>query len=255
MTTGPAGGLTGKVALITGASRGIGAAVAGVFAAAGAHVMITSRSPERLAEAAGAMPGEVSWFAGNAGDPEVPAACVATTVDRFGGLDILVNNAATNPYLGPLVDLDTARADKLVQVNQRAILTWSQAAWRAAMARSGGVIVNIASAGALSVEPGIGYYNTTKAAVVHLTRQLAVELAPRVRVNAVAPGIVRTRFSRVFWQPHEDRLASRLPLRRLGEPGDVAAAVLFLAGGTASWITGQTLVVDGGTTLLNGLSP
>ncbi|HXQ60016.1 MAG TPA: SDR family oxidoreductase [Acidimicrobiales bacterium] len=241
--------LDGKVALVTGGSRGIGRAIAGRFAEAGAHVMLVSRKADALADAAQSMAGldgEVAWQAANAGDPEAAEACVAATVERFGSLDILVNNAATNPYFGPLVEIDLARADKTVQVNQLAVLTWTQCAWRASMKESGGNVINVSSIGALSVEPGIGWYNVTKAAVAHLTRQLAGELGPTVRVNALAPGLVKTDFARALWERAGDRVAARLPLRRLGEPDDVAKAALFLASDAASWLTGHLLVVDGG---------
>jgi NAD(P)-dependent dehydrogenase (short-subunit alcohol dehydrogenase family) len=242
--------LDGRVVLITGGSRGIGKAVATLFAQAGAAIMITGREPKSLAAAKAEIPGEVAWFAGNAGDPDVAQACVSEAVRRLGRLDVLVNNAATNPYYGPLMELDTARADKIVQVNQRAVLCWTQAAWNATMAETGGVVINIASVGGYLAEPEIGYYNTSKAAVLHLTRQLALELAPRVRVNAIAPGLVKTRFARVMWEPFGEQIAERLPLRRLGEPADIARTALFLASDASSWITGQTLIVDGGTTLL-----
>jgi NAD(P)-dependent dehydrogenase (short-subunit alcohol dehydrogenase family) len=239
-------GLDGKVALITGGSRGIGKAIAARFAEAGARVMISSRKAEALEEAADSMEGDVVWFAANAGDRDEAAACVNAAVERLGGLDILVNNAATSPYFGPLMDLDGPRAAKTVQVNQEAVLVWTQLAWRAAMAEGGGSVINMASIGGLSVEPSIGWYNVTKAAVIHLTRHLAVELAPKVRVNALAPGLVKTDLARALWEPSERAIAARLPLRRLGEPDDVAKAALFLASDAASWITGQTLVVDGG---------
>ncbi len=244
--------LDGKTAVVTGASRGIGRAIAAAFLEAGASVMIVSRRAESLVEAAaelesgpGAEGGRIGWFAANAGEPEQAEACVAATVERFGSVDILVNNAATNPYFGPIVELDRARAEKTVRVNQIAVLEWVQAAWRAGMS-SGGAVLNIASVGGLSVEGGIGWYNVTKAAVVHLTRQLAGELGPAVRVNALAPGLVRTRFARALWEPGEAGLSRRLPLRRIGEPEDVAASALFLCSDAASWITGATLVVDGG---------
>ena len=238
--------LDGKVALVTGGSRGIGKAVAAAFAQAGARVMISSRKEDALKEAASEMTGEVEWFAANAGESEQAEACIAATVDRLGGLDILVNNAATNPYMGAMIDIDKGRADKTVQVNQWALLMWSQLAWRATMQEHGGSIINVASIGGLSVEPFIGYYNVTKAAVIHLTKQLAAELGPQVRVNGLAPGLVKTDFARALWEPAGDTIAARLPLKRLGEPEDIAGAALFLASDAASWITGHTLVVDGG---------
>jgi NAD(P)-dependent dehydrogenase (short-subunit alcohol dehydrogenase family) len=245
--------LDGKAALVTGASRGIGEAIALAFASAGASVMISSRRAEALSESAaridaakGDGAGEVGWQMANAGDPEQAGTCVAATVERFGAVDILVNNAATNPYFGPIIDLDTARADKTVRVNQSGYLEWAQAAWHAGMAEHGGVILNLASIGGLSFEGDIGWYNVTKAAVIHLTRQLAGELGPQVRVNGLAPGLVKTEFARALWEPAGESIARRLPLRRLGEPGDIADAALFLCSDAAAWITGATLVIDGG---------
>ncbi|HXW34320.1 MAG TPA: SDR family oxidoreductase, partial [Acidimicrobiales bacterium] len=155
-------------------------------------------------------------------------------------------NAATNPYFGPLMGLDTPRALKTVEVNQLSVLSWTRVAWRLAMETNGGSVLNVASIGAMSAEAGIGWYNVTKAAVVHLTRQLAYELGPRVRVNAIAPGLVRTHFAKALWEKREEAIAAHLPLRRIGEPDDVATAALFLLSDAASWITGSTLVVDGG---------
>jgi NAD(P)-dependent dehydrogenase (short-subunit alcohol dehydrogenase family) len=174
-------------------------------------------------------------------------------VARFGRLDVLVNNAGTNPYFGPLIDIDQARAEKTVQVNQYSVVLWSQLAWKAWMAEHGGVIVNVASVGGILTEPGIGYYNATKAAVIHLTRQLAAELAPGVRVNAVAPGIVRTHLARALWENFESQLRQALPLGRIGEPDDIAGVIAFLAGGDSRWMTGQTLVIDGGAQIRHGL--
>jgi NAD(P)-dependent dehydrogenase (short-subunit alcohol dehydrogenase family) len=238
--------LDGKVALVTGGSRGIGRAIAAAFAEAGARVMISSRKADALEAAAADMKGEVEWFAANAGEEDQAAACVDATLDRLGGLDILVNNAAANPYFGPMVDIDRSRADKTVQVNQWALVMWSRLAWQASMKERGGSILNLASVGGLSVEPGIGYYNVTKAAVIHLTKQLAAELAPGVRVNALAPGLVKTDFARALWEAAGDEVAKRLPLKRLGEPEDIAGAALFLSSDAASWITGHTMVIDGG---------
>jgi NAD(P)-dependent dehydrogenase (short-subunit alcohol dehydrogenase family) len=251
--------LDGKTALVTGSSRGIGQAIAGAFAAAGASVMLSSRKADGLTAAqaaidaaAGDRAGEVAWHVANAGDPEQAEACVAATVERFGTLDILVNNAVTNPYYGPMIEIDTARADKTVRVNQTGYLEWTRAAWHAGMSEHGGAVLNLASIGGLSVEPGIGWYNVTKAAVIHLTAQLAGELGPKVRVNALAPGLVKTEFARALWEPAEDAIAGRLPARRLGVPEDIAAAALFLCSDAASWITGETLVVDGGALCIPG---
>lgn len=238
--------LEGRVALVTGASKGIGRSIAAALAASGAKVMLSSRKQDALDEAAAGMDGEVAAFAANAGDPDEAEACVAATVERFGRVDVLVNNAATNPYMGPAIDIDLARYDKTFQVNLRGPLVWTQLAHRASMAEHGGSVINIASVGGLSVEPSIGIYNTTKAGIIYLTKTLAAELGPKVRVNAIAPGLVKTDFARALWEAHEEALARRLPTKRLGEPEDVAGAALFLASDLSSWITGHTLVVDGG---------
>jgi NAD(P)-dependent dehydrogenase (short-subunit alcohol dehydrogenase family) len=241
--------LEGKVALVTGASRGIGKAIAGAFAGSGASVMLSSRKQDALEATAEEIGGDTAVFAANAGEPDQIAACVAATVERFGRVDILVNNAATNPYMGRAIDIDLPRFDKTWQVNYRGPVVWVQEAWRASMADHGGNILNIASVGGLSVETSIGHYNVTKAALIHLTRTLAADLAPGVRVNAIAPGLVKTAFARALWEPAEETIARRMPLRRLGEPDDIAGAALFLVSDLASWITGQTLVVDGGALL------
>ena len=244
--------LEGKVALVTGASRGIGKAIAGTFASCGAAVMLSSRKQDALEAAAdeiGTGGGETAVFAANAGEPDQIAACVAATVGRFGRIDILVNNAATNPYMGRAIDIDLPRFDKTWQVNYRGPVVWAQEAWNASMREHGGSIVNIASIGGLSVETHIGHYNVTKAALIHLTRTLAADLSPGVRVNAIAPGLVKTDMARALWEPAEEAIAARMPLRRLGEPADIANAALFLTSDLASWITGQTIVVDGGALL------
>jgi NAD(P)-dependent dehydrogenase (short-subunit alcohol dehydrogenase family) len=240
--------LSGKSALVTGASRGIGLAIADALASVGANVMMSSRKQDALDEAAGTIsgPGRVETFAANAGEPEQAAACVAATVERLGSIDILVNNAATNPHMGPVIDVDLPRYDKTFQVNVRGPLVWTQEAWRAGMRETGGSVINIVSIGGLRHDSGIGVYNVTKAALIHLTKVLAAELAPGVRVNAVAPGLVKTDFARALWEPAEDLVAATMPLQRLGEPADIAGAVVFLASDLGSWITGETLVIDGG---------
>ncbi|HEU5151665.1 MAG TPA: SDR family oxidoreductase [Iamia sp.] len=247
-------GMDGKVAVVTGASKGIGLATARVLAEAGAAVLLTSRKPEALEVAAAsitdAVPGaRVEWVAANAGDPASPAAIVGAAVDRLGGIDVVVNNAATNPYIGPALGISDSQWDKTFDVNLKGAHALVREAREALAAGGGGSVVNIASVGGLLVEPGIGIYNVTKAALLHLTRTLAAELAPAVRVNAVAPGLVKTDMARALWEPHEEAIAARMPLHRLGEPEDIARAVLYLASDLSSWVTGTTLVVDGGALL------
>jgi NAD(P)-dependent dehydrogenase (short-subunit alcohol dehydrogenase family) len=241
--------LKGKVALVTGASRGIGKAIAATYAGSGASVMLSSRKQDALEAASDEIEGETAVFAANAGEPDQIEACVAATVERFGRIDILVNNAATNPYMGRPIDIDLPRFDKTWQVNYRGPVVWIQEAWKASMAEHGGSIINISSVGGLSVEPAIGHYNVTKAALIHLTRTMAADLSPGVRVNSIAPGLVKTDLARALWESGEEAIAARMPLKRLGVPDDIAAAALFLASDLASWITGQTLVVDGGALL------
>jgi NAD(P)-dependent dehydrogenase (short-subunit alcohol dehydrogenase family) len=243
--------LDGKTALVTGASRGIGRSVAMVYAEAGASVMLSSRKLDSLESAATAIResnphGRVAIHVANAGEPDQAAACVDATLKTFGRLDILVNNAATNPYLGPLMGLDMPRAEKTTRVNQLGPIVWTQLAWERWMKEHGGVIINIASIGGLYVELSLAYYNATKAALIHLTRHLAAELAPTVRVNAIAPGAIKTDMLRAILEGNEERMLARLPLKRLGEPIDVANAALFLASDASSFITGETLAVDGG---------
>ncbi len=238
-------GLNGKVALVTGASRGIGRAIAAEFAASGASVMISSRKRDALEAAAATMDGEVAVHAAHAGDLEAADACVAATIERFGGLDILVNNAATNPYYGPTLGIDPSRYDKTFEVNLRGPLFWCQSAWERSMKERPGVIVNIASVGGLRAEGFLGVYNVTKAALIHLTRQLAGELGP-TRVVGIAPGLVKTDFAQVLVDNFGEAVAASLPVRRLGEPEDIARLATFLASDAASWITGETYVIDGG---------
>ena len=243
--------LEGKVALVTGASKGIGRAIAAGMAEAGASVMLSSRKLDQLEEAAAGMQGEVAVFPANAGQIDAADACVAATIERFGRLDILVNNAATNPYYGKTLDVPPSMFDKTFEVNLRGPLYWSQAAYERAFASEPGVIINIASVGGLRTEFGLGVYNLTKAALIHLTRQLANELG-RTRVVGIAPGLVKTDFAKVLVDNFGEALERGLPTKRLGEPEDIANLAVFLASDKASWITGETYVIDGGAGVRGG---
>ena len=239
--------IDGKRALVTGGSRGIGKAIATTFAESGAEVMIVSRKAEVLEQAADEIGHGCQWYAANAGDPEAAEAAVDATIERLGGVDILVNNAATNPYAGPTIDIDLPRWNKTIQVNLTAPLLWTQLCWRKHMQENGGVVLNIASVGGLKTSREIGAYDLTKTALIQLTRQLAPELGPGVRVNAICPGLIKTDFARMLWEGERgEERAQAYPLKRLGEPEDIAAAALYLASEGGSWITGQHLVLDGG---------
>jgi 3-oxoacyl-[acyl-carrier protein] reductase len=238
--------------LVTGASRGIGLAVARRFVEEGARVVITARKPDGLAAALdelGAGPNAIS-VAGRADDPEHQDAAIGTAVREFGALDVLVNNTGINPAFGRLTELDEAAARKIMDVNVLAALSWTRRALSAGLGNDRpGAVVNMASVAGLAPAPGIGYYGVSKSALIGLTVQLAAELAPHVRVNAIAPAIVRTRFAAALYEKDEPGAAAAYPLARLGEPFDIGAAAAFLASSDAAWITGQTLVVDGGASL------
>ncbi len=240
--------MDGRVALVTGASRGIGAAVVAEFLDAGAAgVVVTGRREETLAEVVADTDAErVVPVVGNVTDDAHVAEACATAVERFGSLDVVVNNAGTNPVAGRITDVDMGAVDKTWAVNQRAPLVVARAAWDAWMGERGGVVCNIGSVGGIRPGPALGAYNVSKAALHYLTRQLAHELAPAVRVNAVAAAVVRTRLSELLWANAPDAAAAAHPLGRLGEPEDVARAVTFLCSDAASWITGVVLPVDGG---------
>ncbi|ETW23733.1 SDR family oxidoreductase [Mycobacterium gastri] len=243
--------LSGRTAIVTGASRGIGLATAQRLATAGANVVLTARKQE-AADAAAAEVGERAVGVGaHAVDEEAARRCVDLTLERFGSVDILVNNAGTNPAFGPLIEQDHARFTKIFDVNLWAPLLWTSLAVKAWMGEHGGVVVNTASIGGMHQSPAMGMYNATKAALIHVTKQLALELSPRVRVNAICPGVVRTRLAEALWKDHEDPLAATIALGRIGEPVDVAEAVGFLVSDAAGWITGETMVIDGGLLLGN----
>ncbi len=238
-----------KVVLVTGASRGIGEAVAAEFLASGARgVVITSRKANNVEAAAERLgePDRVLALAARSDSVDDADRAVGAAVERFGACDILVNNAGTNAAPGNLVDVDLGAVDKTWEVNQRGPLVYTQAVWRGWMKDRGGVICNMASVGGMRPSPILGAYNISKAALIFMTRQFAFELAPRIRVNAVAPAVVKTRLSALLWEGDEAEAAAGHPLGRLGEPDDIANAVVFLCSEQASWITGVVLEVDGG---------
>lgn len=243
--------LHGKTALVTGGSRGIGKAIASTFVRCGANVMIVSRKEDSLRQAAEEIGGNVSYLAANTGDVDSAETVVSQTIARFGSLDVFVNNAATNPYAGPMMDVDQGRYDKTFQVNLRGPLFWTQSVWRQWMKDHPGVIVNVASIGGLRTEASLGVYNLTKAAIIHMTRQLAGELGA-TRVVGVAPGLIVTDFAQMLIDNFGETLARRLPTKRLGQPQDIANLVAFLASDLASWITGETYVIDGGAGVTAG---
>lgn len=244
----------GKVVLVTGASRGIGLATALEFARSGATgVVITSRKPENIEAArdelmaVGVDEDRILSLVARADDENAANATVSATVDRFGSCDILVNNAGTNPSAGGLMDVDLGALDKTWAVNMRAPLLWVRAAYHGWMGRNGGSVVNVASVAGLRPSPITGAYNISKAGLIHMTRQLAHELAPKIRVNAVAPAVVKTRLAGMLL--HDENLAARAhPLGRVGEPEDVARMIVFLASDAAAWMTGAVVPVDGGVT-------
>jgi NAD(P)-dependent dehydrogenase (short-subunit alcohol dehydrogenase family) len=225
VTTGSAPSLAGKVAALAEAAAGIGT------------------------------DDQVIAVPGRADDADHVEQALAATVAAFGGLDILVNNVGVNPVYGPVGQTDPEAARKIFAVNVVAALIWTEQARRAGLGtREGANVVNVASVAGLNAAPGIGVYGASKAALLHLTRQLALELAPAIRVNAVAPAVVKTRFAAALYEGREESVAAGYPLGRLGVPEDVAGAVAYLCSSDAAWVTGQTLVLDGGLTLAGGLT-
>ncbi|MGQ0773717.1 MAG: SDR family oxidoreductase [Pseudonocardiales bacterium] len=245
--------LTGRSALVTGGSRGIGYAIAAALLAQGAAVAITARKADELRSAADDLAGAVEdggdrvlALPGNAGDPAARAQAVDRTVERFGSLDILVNNVGINPVHGPLIDIDLGAVRKIFDVNVVAALGFVQQAHRAWMGEHGGSVINMASVGGLRSTGTIGAYGMSKAALIRLTEELAWELGPSIRVNAVAPAVVKTKFAAALYARGEHEVAKSYPMGRLGAPVDVAGLVAFLVSDAASWITGETIRVDGG---------
>lgn len=242
--------LDGRVAVVTGASRGIGRAIAEELADCGALLCVTARDPYGVREAVAALRArgaEAVGVPGSVADPAHLWEVTERTMAEFGRVDIVVNNAATNQPYGPLMDADPDAWRTAFTMNVEAPLRLVQCAWRAWMSEHGGAVVNVCTEGAGHVGPNVGAYGTSKAALLHLTAQLAGEMGPLVRVNSVSPGLVRTEMARFVWERAEESVAAGLPAGRIGEPEDVARAVRWLVSDEASWITGAELLVDGGT--------
>ncbi|MFQ6329198.1 SDR family oxidoreductase [Nocardia sp. CWNU-33] len=250
--------LLGKSALVTGASRGIGKAVAAELLSRGANVLITARKPEPLDEAAVDLralghQGEVVALTGNSGDAESRAAAVGRAVSEFGSLDILINNTGINPVYGSLMEADLDAVRKIFDVNVVAALGYIQEAYKAWMRDNGGAVVNVASVAGIRSSGVIAAYGASKAALIRLTDELAWQLGPKIRVNAVAPGVIKTKFADALYSADEEAAASVYPLKRLGAPEDVAKLIGFLVSDEAAWITGETVRVDGGLLSTGGI--
>jgi len=244
--------LTGKVAIITGASRGIGFAIAEAFASAGAKVVLSSRKQEALDQAAEKIQsqgGEAFPFAAHTGDTENVNNLVAASVERYGGVDILVNNAATNPHFGPLLTSEESHWDKILDVNLKGYFRMAKACVACMRQRGGGKIINMASVAGLRYQQGMGIYGVSKAGVLMLTKTLAVELAAdNIQVNAIVPGFIQTQFSRILWETPEihQKIVAQIPQGRIGQPNELTGMALYLASQSASFTTGAVMVLDGG---------
>ena len=238
----------GRTALVTGASRGIGLAIAQSLVDRGARVVVTARKADALAAAVEQLggPDKAVAVAGNAADADHRAEAVRTAVETFGSLDHLVGNVGINPVFGPLMEAPLDAFRKILDTNVVASLGLVQEAWRAWMSEHGGSVLMVASVAGLKSSEGIAAYGVSKAALINLTTQLAVELGPKVRVNAVAPAVVKTQFAEALFTGREDKLAKQYPVGRLGAPEDIGEAAAYLLGDSAGWVTGQTLVLDGG---------
>ncbi len=249
------GRFAGKTAIVTGASRGIGFGIAERLVADGAKVVITARTQDALDDAVEQLGGaeHALGVAGRADDAEHQADAVGRAIAAFGSVDLLVNNTGINPVYGPMIEMDLQAARKIIEVNCLAALSWAQQAHKAWMGEHGGAVVNVSSVAGVRPAPGIGFYGASKAMLTYITQELAVELGPNIRVNAVAPAVVKTKFATALYEGREQELAETYPLKRLGVPEDIAGAVAFLLSADAAWITGQLLVVDGGMTLTGGV--
>lgn len=244
--------LDGKVALVTGASKGIGEAMARGLAEFGAKVVVSSRKQEAVDAVADAFKAdglEATGIAANVGSPDDIANLVDKTVEIYGGLDILINNAAANPVFGPIQNTDERAFDKIIDINLKGPFELCKKAYPVLKQRGGGSIIHISSIGGLRPEAGIGIYSVSKAAIINLTQAMAQDWGPdNIRVNAICPGLIKTKFSEALWQNDEilDRFVKQIPLGKPGEPDNIAGLAVFLASEAAAYCTGGAYLVDGG---------
>ena len=244
--------LTGKVALITGASRGIGEAIAHAYAEAGAKVVLSSRKQEGLDKVAAdikANGGEALPIAAHTGSVEAIAAVVEKATEAYGGIDIVVNNAATNPHFGPAITAEESHWDKILDVNVKGYFRVIKACYESMKARGGGKVINIASIAGLEPQPAMGIYCVSKSAVVMMTQVLAAELAAdNIQVNAIAPGFIKTKFSQAIWANEQvnDMVVKAIPQGRIADPVELTGMALYLAAEASSFTTGSIMLIDGG---------